>query len=170
MVFFLSFLFTAIAAVYIYFLLGLPLEESWFAFYELQFADVPLGWWILNTTLLLGWGIAIWTGFLGSSKEKAIEQRLTGLIDTEKDSRFKREIFSPYGPCNWYCINCHSSRSEKVYNESQMNVRRRKTSLSKNELYKNGNGLRVNCMIPCPSNCSPRRCYYPQLRKVTKTQ
>ena len=31
----LSFLFTAIAAVYIYFLLGLPLEESWFAFYEL---------------------------------------------------------------------------------------------------------------------------------------
>ena len=42
--------------------LDLPLEESWFAFYELQFADVPLGWWILNTTLLLGWGIAIWTG------------------------------------------------------------------------------------------------------------
>ena len=53
---FLSFLFTAIAAVYIYFLLDLPLEESWFAFYELQFADVPLGWWILNTTLLLGLG------------------------------------------------------------------------------------------------------------------
>ena len=38
----LSFLFIAITAVYID-SLGLPLEESWFAFYELQFADVPLG-------------------------------------------------------------------------------------------------------------------------------
>jgi len=84
--FVLSFLFTMIAAVYFYFLLGLPLEESWFAFYELKFAEVPLGWWILNTTLLLAWGIAIWTHFLGSSKEKAIERRLTGLIDTEKDT------------------------------------------------------------------------------------
>ena len=68
---FLSFLFTGIAAVYIYFLLDLPLEESWFAFYELQFADVPLGWWILNTTLLLGWGIAIWTGFYRTFKRKS---------------------------------------------------------------------------------------------------
>ncbi len=83
--FFLSFLFTGIAAVYIYFLLELPLQETWFAFYELQFADVPLGWWILNTTLLLGWSIAIWTGSIGRSKEKAIEQRLTDLIDTEKE-------------------------------------------------------------------------------------
>lgn len=84
--FVLSFLFIAIATVYIYFLLGLPLEESWFAFYELQFAEVPLGLWILNTVLLLAWGIAIWTSFLGSSKEKAIEQRLTGLIDTELEA------------------------------------------------------------------------------------
>ena len=90
----LSFLFIAIAAVYIYFLLGLPLEESWFAFYELQFADVPLGWWVLNTIFLLAWGIAIWTGFLGSSKEKAIEQRITGLIDTEKEID-SNEKFSP---------------------------------------------------------------------------
>jgi signal transduction histidine kinase len=90
----LSFLFIAIAAVYIYFLLGLPLEESWFAFYELRFADVPLGWWILNTIFLLAWGIAIWTRFLGSSKEKAIEQRLTGLIDTEKDADTNMK-FSP---------------------------------------------------------------------------
>jgi signal transduction histidine kinase len=90
----LSFLFIAIAAVYIYFLLGLPLEESWFAFYELQFADVPLGWWILNTIFIIAWGIAIWTGFLGSTKEKAIEQRLTGLIDTENDAD-SNEKFSP---------------------------------------------------------------------------
>ena len=92
--FILSFLFIAIAAVYIYFLLGLPLEESWFAFYELQFADVPLGWWILNTIFIIAWGIAIWTGFLGSTKEKAIEQRLTGLIDTENDAD-SNEKFSP---------------------------------------------------------------------------
>lgn len=82
----LTFLFIAIAAVYIYFLLELPLEESWFAFYELKVADVSLGWWILNTILLLAWGIAIWTGFLGSSKEKAIEQKITGLIDTELET------------------------------------------------------------------------------------
>ncbi|NYF23292.1 sensor histidine kinase [Sporosarcina sp. JAI121] len=90
----LTFLFIAIAAVYIYFLLGLPLEESWFAFYELQFADVPLGWWILNTILLLAWGIASWTRFLGSTKEKAIEQKLTDLIDSEKDADMNMK-FSP---------------------------------------------------------------------------
>ena len=50
-----------------------------------------------------------------------------------------------------------------------MNVRRRKTNLSKNELYKNDSDLRANCMILYPSNCSPHRCYYPQLQKITKT-
>ena len=90
----LSILFIAIAAVYIYFLLGLPIEESWFAFYELQFANVSLGLWILTTIFLLAWGIAIWTGFLGSSKEKAIEQRITGLIDTELETD-SIEKFSP---------------------------------------------------------------------------
>lgn len=90
----LSILFITIAAVYIYFLLGLPIEESWFAFYELQFANVSLGLWILTTIFLLAWGIAIWTGFLGSSKEKAIEQRITGLIDTELETD-SIEKFSP---------------------------------------------------------------------------
>ncbi|MBE1555277.1 sensor histidine kinase [Sporosarcina limicola] len=81
---FLSFLFIGIAAIYIYCLLNLPLKESWFAFYKLKFADVPLGILILNTSLILGWGIAIWTASLGRSKEKAIEQRLTDLMDSEK--------------------------------------------------------------------------------------
>ncbi|MCG7334891.1 sensor histidine kinase [Sporosarcina sp. ACRSM] len=90
----LSLLFTGIAAVYIYFLLDLPLQETWYAFYDLQFAEVPLGWWILNTTLLLGWGIAIWTGSLGRSKEKAIEQRLVDLIDTEKEIEVRKK-FTP---------------------------------------------------------------------------
>lgn len=82
--FFLTFLLLSIAATYIYFLLDLPLKESWFAFYELEFANVSLGIWILTTTLSLSWGIAIWTSFLGQSKEKAIEQRIAELIDTEK--------------------------------------------------------------------------------------
>lgn len=90
----LSLLFTGIAAVYIYFLLDLPLQETWYAFYDLQFAEVPLGWWILNTTLLLGWGIAIWTGSLGRSKEKAIEQRLVDLIDKEKEIEVRKK-FTP---------------------------------------------------------------------------
>ena len=165
--FFLSFLFTGIAAVYIYFLLELPLEESWFAFYELQFADVPLGWWILNTTLLLGWSIAIWTGSIGRSKEKAIEQRLTDLIDTEKE--FKPGKSSrPAWTVQSIPYPLSLVRSGKVYNESLTNVQRRRTGSSKNGLYKNGNGLLVSYMTPFPSNCSLRRCYYPPLQRVTK--
>ena len=92
--FFLTFLFTGIAAVYIYFLLDLPLNESWAAFYNLQFYDVPLGWWIGNTTLLLGWGIAIWTGSIGRSKEKSIELKITEIIDKDEIIDSKKK-FSP---------------------------------------------------------------------------
>lgn len=92
--FFLTFLFLTVTAMYIYFLLDLPLKESWFAFYELQFADVSLGIWILTTTLALSWSIAVWTGFLGHSKEKAIEQRIAELIDTGKTVS-PSEDFSP---------------------------------------------------------------------------
>ncbi|MDS9472819.1 sensor histidine kinase [Sporosarcina pasteurii] len=82
--FFLTFLFLAIAAVYAYFLLALPLRESWFAFYQLQFADIPLGLWILTTTIILSWSIAIWTHTMGRAKEKAIERKVAELVDTEK--------------------------------------------------------------------------------------
>src|SRR6185437_7748852 len=92
--FFLSFLFTGIAAVYIYFILDLPLQESWSAFYELKFADVPLGWWILNTTIALGIGIAIWTYSLGVSKEKAIEKRLAELMKSEHPTKAKGKFSS----------------------------------------------------------------------------
>lgn len=92
--FFFTFLFLAIAATYIYFLLDLPLKESWFAFYKLEFANVSLGIWILTTTLALSWGIAIWTHFLGHSREKAIEKRIAELIDTEKVITLS-EDFSP---------------------------------------------------------------------------
>ena len=92
--FFFTFLFLAIAALYIYFLLDLPIKESWFAFYALEFANVSLGIWILTTALALSWGIAIWTGSLGHSKEKAIEKRIAELIGTEKAVIYD-EDFSP---------------------------------------------------------------------------
>lgn len=91
---FLSLLFTIIPAVYIYFSLDLPLRESWFVFYDMQFANLSLGWWILNITLLLGWGIAIWMYSLERSKEKAIEQRLSTLISTEQ-ANYSNEKFTP---------------------------------------------------------------------------
>jgi signal transduction histidine kinase len=44
---------------------------------------VPLGLWILANSLTLSWGIAIWTGSIARSKEKAIEQKIAGLIDKD---------------------------------------------------------------------------------------
>lgn len=91
---FLSFLFTIIPAVYIYFSLDLSLKEGWLVFYDMQFANLSLGWWILNITLFLGWGIAIWMYSLERSKEKAIEQRLSALIATE-ENHSSNEKFTP---------------------------------------------------------------------------
>jgi len=92
--FFFTLLFLVIAAVYIYILLDLPLKESWFTFYKLEYANVPLGFWILNTAVVLGWSIAIWTIFLGRSKEKSIETRITGLIDRDEEVTLNKK-FSP---------------------------------------------------------------------------
>lgn len=95
--FFLSFLFLGIAAVYIYFLLDLPLQESWFAFYEFEFAqfpDVPLIWWVLNTVLVLAWGIAIWTSLIGRTREKSIEHKITALINRDEEVLTHKK-FSP---------------------------------------------------------------------------
>jgi signal transduction histidine kinase len=92
--FFLTFLFITIAALYLYFLIGLPLQESWRAFYELTVSAVPIGWWILNTALLLGWAIAIWTHNLERSKEKVIEDRLSNLLATDADN-YPKERFTP---------------------------------------------------------------------------
>ena len=47
-----------------------------------------------NYGTCLSWGIAIWTGSLGHSKEKAIEQKITELIDTEKNV-IQMKKFSP---------------------------------------------------------------------------
>ncbi|CAM3237216.1 sensor histidine kinase [Filibacter tadaridae] len=91
---FLSLLLIMIPAVYIYLFLRLSLKEVWFIFYESEFANVPLGLWILTTALVLSWGIAIWTSFIGRSKEQVIEQRLTDLIDTEHTGE-SNEKFSP---------------------------------------------------------------------------
>jgi len=91
---FLSVLFTSIAAVYVFFLLDLPIKESWSVFIELQYSDVPLSWWILNTALILGWGIAIWMNTIDRSKEKAIEIRMAKLMDQEK-IQYPKEKFTP---------------------------------------------------------------------------
>ena len=90
---FLSFLFTMIPVIYIYFTLDLPLNESLVALYDLKF-DNLLVWLILNITFSLGWGIAIWIFFLERSKEKAIELRLSNLANNEQD-RDSHDNFSP---------------------------------------------------------------------------
>ena len=90
--FFLSFLFITIGALYLYFLIGLPLQESWRAFYELTISAIPIGWWILNTALLLGWTIAIWSNYLERSKVKVIEDRLSNLLTTEEETYPKEKV------------------------------------------------------------------------------
>lgn len=94
---FLSFLFLVIAAIYIYFLLDLPLQEAWATFNQLELSvnlpGIPLSWWILNTVIFLAWGIAIWTFFLERSQRKAVEKILTNLVVAEEN--LPREKVSP---------------------------------------------------------------------------
>ncbi|MFD1204594.1 MULTISPECIES: sensor histidine kinase [Sporosarcina] len=80
----LSILFISITAVYFYLLLDLPLKESYTVFYQIEYANVPLGIWIVVTSFLLGWIIAFWMGAIGRSKENAFEKQLTSLIETEQ--------------------------------------------------------------------------------------
>ncbi|MHA6260478.1 sensor histidine kinase [Sporosarcina sp. CAU 1771] len=94
---FFSFLFTIIAAVYSYLLIGGSLKESWSLFTNMrltQFPEVPLAWWILNTALIIGFWIAIWSYTLVKLKEKSIEEKLINVIHSErKNHKIKR--FSP---------------------------------------------------------------------------
>lgn len=91
---FLSFIFTGVAALYFYTLVDVPLDESWFFFYEIQYASVPLGAWIIFTCITLGSIIAGWMGGIGRSKVKAIEQQLTGLVQNEEIVKVSKS-FSP---------------------------------------------------------------------------
>lgn len=91
--FFMSLLFLAITAIYFYLLIGEPVEEIWIIFYEIQYANVPLGAWILFTCIALGTGIAFWMGSISRSKDKAIERKLIGLIQNEEVLKTKK--FSP---------------------------------------------------------------------------
>lgn len=91
--FFLSFLFMAIAAGFFYLLVDMPIEESWILFYDLQYASVPLGAWIIVTSITLGASIALWMGSISRAKDKAMERKLTGLIKNEDILEHKR--FSP---------------------------------------------------------------------------
>ena len=58
--------------------------------------------------------------------------------------------------------------AEKFATNHRRTCRGTRQDLSKNELYRNGNGLLVSYMIPYPSNCSLHRCYYPLLQKAAK--
>ncbi len=92
--FFFTLLFLLIFAVYSYFLIGLPIKDSWFIFYELQFADVPMGIWLLTTLLVLSWGIAIWSNSLGHTKEKNLEKQIAMLVNLDKIAEPKKN-YSP---------------------------------------------------------------------------
>ncbi|MDW0114155.1 sensor histidine kinase [Sporosarcina saromensis] len=89
----LSLLFLAITAIYFYALIDVPIEESWVLFYDIQYANVPLGAWILITCISLGTGIAFWMSGISRSKDKVFVQKLTGLIQNEELVKTKR--FSP---------------------------------------------------------------------------
>ncbi|WP_339252292.1 sensor histidine kinase [Sporosarcina sp. FSL W8-0480] len=90
----LTLIFIAITALYFYLIIDLPLGEVGFLFYEIQYANVPLGAWIIITCIALSSWIAIWMGSIGRSKEKAFEQQLTGLIQSEEPVKISKK-FSP---------------------------------------------------------------------------
>lgn len=91
---FLTFIFTGITALYFYLIINVPISEIWPFFYEIQYANVPLGAWIIFTCLALGSWIAAWMGSIGRSKEKIFEQQLTGLIQHEEVVKNNKK-FSP---------------------------------------------------------------------------
>lgn len=91
---FLSFIFTGIAALYFYSLVDVPLSESWLFFYAIQYANVPLGAWIIITCIALGSGIAGWMGGIGRTREKVLEQQLSGLVQNEEIGKISKS-FSP---------------------------------------------------------------------------
>lgn len=93
--FFLTFMLLGLVAGYTYFLFDLPLKESWQPFYEVQIADIPLGLWILTTSTLIGFGIAVWVQSIGRAKNKAIEQYVVELTEMEKVSKTTSTIPPP---------------------------------------------------------------------------
>ncbi len=90
--FFLTFLLMMLFALYTYFLLNKPLKESWQFFYELQFANIPLGLWLITITAIIGFSIAIWVFTLGRAKNKAIEQYVVEIADPEQISMASNHI------------------------------------------------------------------------------
>lgn len=93
--FFLTFLLLLTTALYTHFLLGKPLQESWPIFYTMQFANIPLGLWILTIAAVIGFGIALWIFTIGRAKNKAIERYVTELGDTEQTTASTANIPPP---------------------------------------------------------------------------
>lgn len=90
----LSILFLLIGVGYQFLLLNQSLKEGWDVFFDTTIVNLPLGLWIMNCALLLGFGIAFWTFGLHRSKEKAIEARLQAIVDSEG----KLESSVPFPP------------------------------------------------------------------------
>lgn len=84
--FFLTFMLILLVVVYSYFLFDLPLNKSWQPFYEVQIAELPLVLWIFTIATFIGFGIAIWIQSIERAKNKAIEQYVVNLTETEKMS------------------------------------------------------------------------------------
>lgn len=82
--FFLTFLLIGLTALYTHFLLNQPINESWPIFFDRQFANIPLILWILTITAMIGFGVSSWIFAIGRTKNKAIEQSVVELADTEQ--------------------------------------------------------------------------------------
>lgn len=95
--FVLTFLFITFIALYTHVLLNKPIKESWRIFYDRQFSNIPLGLWVLIIAAIIGFAIAIWIFTIGRAKNKAIEQYVVELTESEKTSTTTANIPTPIG-------------------------------------------------------------------------
>lgn len=83
--FFLTVFLSACLLVYTYFLLDEPLQDSWQTFYQLQFANIPLGLWLITTIAIISFSIALWIFSIERSKSIALERYLVELTDADAE-------------------------------------------------------------------------------------
>lgn len=81
--FFLTCLLIILIASYTYFLLDVPLDESWRTFYQLEIADIPIGLWLITTSAVISFSIATWIQSMGRRQNQEIERHINELIETD---------------------------------------------------------------------------------------
>lgn len=81
--FFLTCLLILLIASYTYFLLDVPLDESWHTFYQLEIADIPIGLWLITSSAVIGFSIATWVQSIGRRQNQEIERHINELIETD---------------------------------------------------------------------------------------